>query len=251
MKFIKKFSQISIDDINLVGGKNASLGQMINQLSDTMINIPNGFATTAASYWYFIKSNNLESNLKKLVSEIKNHQDIKTLTTISNKIRKLIEQASIPEDLKQEISLAYQELSQQYKTDTCSVALRSSATAEDLPNASFAGQQDSFLNIEGIENILSTYKKCISSLFTPRAIAYRIEQGFDHFDVALSVGIQKMVDAKAAGVAFTLDTETGFKNVVMINSAWGLGETVVKGEVNPDSYYIFKPTFLYEHNLIK
>ncbi len=250
MKFIKKFSEISINDVSIVGGKNASIGQMIQELGSNNIAIPQGFATTADSYWHFMQSNKLINPIQDELNCIKNIQDVKTLTQVSKSIRKVIEASPIPNDLEQEIKDAYSSLSQEYDTKDLAVAVRSSATAEDLPTASFAGQQETFLNVTGPEQLLESYKKCISSLFTARAIAYRIEQGFEHDKVALSVGIQKMINAKSAGVSFTLDTETGFDKVVMINSAWGLGETVVKGIVNPDTFYVYKPTLAQDCNAV-
>ncbi|OGB97891.1 hypothetical protein A3F06_04485 [candidate division TM6 bacterium RIFCSPHIGHO2_12_FULL_36_22] len=250
MKFIKKFSEISINDIGIVGGKNASIGQMIQKLTDANIKIPLGFATTANSYWYFMESNKLIDPIDNELGHIKNIQNIVTLTQISKNIRKMIEASPIPKDLVQEIKDAYSSLSQEYNTSNLAVAVRSSATAEDLPTASFAGQQESFLNIIGPDQLLESYKKCVSSLFTARAIAYRIEHGFENDKIALSVGIQKMVEAKIAGVSFTLDPETGFNKVVTINSSWGLGETVVQGIVNPDTYYVYKPTLAQHCNAI-
>jgi len=239
MKYIKKFSELTINDIHLVGGKNASLGQMIHDLKKKQIKIPDGFATTSRAYWYFLDSNHLRSPIKKLMETIKNTNDISTEKKISTKIRKLIESHTIPLDLEQEIIAAYKKLC---STNGCPVAVRSSATAEDLPTASFAGQQETFLNIRGEKEVLAAWKKCISSLFTPRAIVYRISKGFDYSTIALSVGIQKMIEAKTAGVSFTLDTESGFKDVIFITAAYGLGENIVQGIINPDEFYVHKQT---------
>lgn len=236
MKYIKSFKEISINDLPLVGGKNASLGEMINALSNK-IEIPNGFAVTVDGYWHYLKENNL---IEQISSELKivNLQNLESLQNTSKKIRKIIESATIPSDLEKEIIDSYKILC----PENCSVAVRSSATAEDLPNASFAGQQETFLNITTEKDLLICYKKCISSLFTARAITYRKEHSFDDLKVGLSVGIQKMIPAESAGVSFTLDTDTGFKGVVLINSSWGLGESVVKGSVTPDSFYVHKET---------
>lgn len=256
MKFIKQFADITNKDIAQVGGKNASLGEMISQLSNKDIPIPNGFAVTSQAYWHFIEQNKILDELKSLISNL-DYKNLTQLQETSAKIRSLIEAQEIPEDLRKEIIDAYQVLSKLYKEENISVAVRSSATAEDLPTASFAGQQESFLNVQGASELLESYKKCISSLFTPRAIVYRIENNFDHFKVALSVGVQKMIRSDlacaqaspeampgCAGVAFTLDPETGFKDVVFINSSWGLGESVVSGRVDPDGFYVHKPTLL-------
>lgn len=244
MKFIKNFNELSMNDVPLVGGKNAALGEMIVQLSKENIEIPSGFAVTADAYWHFLDENKIKEKIKNKLEEITDMQNVNLLKKKSREIRDLIENGSIPENLKNEIIEAYKQLSKEYKQENCDVAVRSSATAEDLPTASFAGQQESFLNIKGEEQLLKKYKVCLSSLFTPRAIIYRIEHGFEHMKVALSVGVQKMIrsDKASAGVAFTLDTETGFRNVIFIESAWGLGEAVVQGIVNPDEFYIHKPT---------
>lgn len=239
MNFIKDFNQIRITDVDSVGGKNASTGQMISQLSPKGILIPDGFAITVQAYWYFIKENNIADELKKLIIQV-DYKNLNTLNEVSKKIRNLIESQKIPNYLENQIIQAYKKLG------NCACAVRSSATAEDLPNASFAGQQESFLNVVGQQEILEAYKKCLSSLFTQRAIVYRAENNFDHFKVGLSVGIQKMVrsDLASSGVMFTLDPETGFKDVVFINSSYGLGESIVQGTVNPDSFYVHKPTLL-------
>ncbi len=244
MKYIKKFEQLRLDDVPIVGGKNASLGEMIGQLGPKGITIPTGFAITAQAYWYYLEHNNLVDQLKKSMSQFKDPQDLPMLQKVGSQIRSLIESGTMPDDLAQEIVAAYKELSTHYGQEDCDVAVRSSATAEDLPTASFAGQQETYLNVRGNEQLLESCKKCMASLFTNRAIVYRIEQGFDHFKVALSVGVQKMIrsDLASSGVAFSLDTESGFKDVVMIEASYGLGEAIVKGLITPDEFLVHKPT---------
>lgn len=245
MKFIKNFRDVRLKDIPLVGGKNASLGQMIAELGKVKeIRVPEGFAVVAQAYWHYLEYNNLLDTMKKSMAQLTDINDLSKLKMVGKEVRALIEQGAMPNDLAEEISQAYLSLSKEYDCDFVDVAIRSSATAEDLPTASFAGQQETFLNILGVENVLECCKRSMASLFTDRAIAYRVEQGFDHFDVALSVGIQKMVraDLASSGVAFSLDTESGFKDVIVINSAYGLGETIVKGIVNPDEFMVYKPT---------
>lgn len=241
MKYIKKFEQLSMNDVALVGGKNASLGQMIVGLKGKGIDIPTGFAVTTDGYWHYLTSNNIVHTIETLMASVDTH-DMHMLQKTSSEIRSLIEGGVMPADLQQEIMQAYQELSQLYGQTACDVAVRSSATAEDMPNDSFAGQQDSFLNVHESE-LLVSYKKCISSLFTSRSIAYRAEKGLSDVKVALSVGVQKMIrsDLACSGVAFSLDTETGFKEVVMINGSWGLGESIVQGLVIPDEFIVHKP----------
>ena len=243
MQYIKRFNELTIDDVALVGGKNASLGQMISQLAAQEIRVPDGFAVTAEAFWYFIEHNKLRDQLKKTMAQLTDPSDLKMLRKVGSHMRSLLEQGEMPEDLAQEIITAYKELSKKYKQENVDVAVRSSATAEDLPEASFAGQHDTFLNVHGDDELLAACKKSMASLFTDRAIIYRQEKGFDHFKVALSVGVQKMVraDLGSAGVMFTLDTETGFRDIVMIDSAFGLGEAVVKGLVNPDEFRVYKP----------
>ncbi len=241
-KFILWFGEISIKDVALVGGKNASLGEMFNQLSSKKIKIPDGFATTSQAFWYFLEKNNLLAKLKKLFEGFK-IKDIKNLQKIGKKARSLILQSDFPVDLKQEIITYYRDLGKAYGEDP-DVAVRSSATAEDLPQASFAGLHESFLNIKGEKQLLTAVKKCLASLFHDRAIVYREEKGFDHFKIALSVGVQKMVrsDLASSGVIFTSDTETGFRDIILINSSWGLGEMIVKGRVVPDEFLVFQKT---------
>lgn len=242
--YITFLKDVTLDDIARVGGKNASLGQMISALSSEKISVPHGFAITVEGYFHYINHNNLIPQINKLINRVTDTNDLKNLKKVSAEIRDLIEQGEMPNDLENEIQFAYQELSQQYNEIECDVAIRSSATAEDLPDASFAGQQDTFLHVQGIENVCLYYKKCIASLFTDRAIAYRKEQGFDQLQIALSVGIQKMIrsDIACSGVAFSLDTETGFPDVVVINGSYGLGEAIVQGSVTPDEYIVHKPT---------
>lgn len=243
MQYVKPFQELTIDDIPLVGGKNASLGQMIQALTAKGLRIPDGFAITAQGYWHFIKHNNLQEKLKTISQELQDISDIKLLQRVGHDMRALIEAGSMPDDMRQEILNAYHQLSKEYGVSDADVAVRSSATAEDLPDASFAGQQDTYLNVHGEEELIHNVIKCFASLFTDRAIVYRLEKGFDHFQVGLSVGVQKMIrsDLACSGVMFTLDTETGFKDMVMINGAYGLGESVVQGIVNPDEYRVFKP----------
>ncbi|MEX0671971.1 MAG: phosphoenolpyruvate synthase [Candidatus Babeliales bacterium] len=244
MSYIKRFQDIRHDDIAIVGGKNASLGEMIAALHDNGIRIPDGFAVTAQAYRYFLKHNSLEEPVAKALNRLVNYKDLAVLKSVGKEIRLLIEAGNYPADLAEQIVTAYQELSRKYQQENVDVAVRSSATAEDLPTASFAGQQETFLNVSGREDLLASVKKGMASLFTDRALVYRIEQGFDHAKVAISIGVQKMVrsDSASSGVAFTLDTESGFGDVVFINASYGLGEYIVKGVIDPDEYYVHKPT---------
>ncbi|MGE0010223.1 MAG: pyruvate, water dikinase [Candidatus Babeliales bacterium] len=244
MHYVKPFQELGIDDVPLVGGKNASLGQMIQGLTKEGLRIPDGFAITAQGYWHFIKHNNLIEKLKKVAQQLQDPSDLTMLQKVGHEMRALVESGTLPEDLRTEIVSAYQALSQEYGTQNCDVAVRSSATAEDLPEASFAGQQETYLNVHGQDDLLKSVIKCFASLFTDRAIVYRMEKGFDQFEVGLSVGVQKMIrsDLACSGVMFTLDTETGFKDMIMINGAYGLGEAIVQGIVNPDEYRVYKPT---------
>jgi pyruvate, water dikinase len=240
--FILWFDEVGIADIPLVGGKNASLGEMIQQLTPKGVNVPTGFATTAYAYRYFIKSALLDAQLRELFSDL-DVDDVKNLRERGRKARSLLMHTPFPVELRDAIAQAYQTLCKQYNADT-DVAVRSSATAEDLPDASFAGQQESYLNITTTEGVLAACHKCFASLFTDRAISYRHTKGFDHFSIALAVGVQKMVrsDLATSGVMFSIETETGFKDAALITAAYGLGENVVQGAVNPDEYYVFKPT---------
>ena len=242
-KLILWFEEIGIEDVKLVGGKNASLGEMYRNLTEKGINVPNGFAITATAYRYFLKENGLMEKIKEVLKDL-DTKNVDNLRERGQKVRDLILHAEFPEQLKREIIEAYKKLSSMYGVEYLDVAVRSSATAEDLPDASFAGQQETYLNIRGEHAILEYSKKCFASLFTDRAISYREDKGFDHFSIALSIGVQKMVrsDKAASGVMFTLDTETGFRDVVLINASYGLGENIVQGAVNPDQYYVFKPT---------
>lgn len=244
MKYIKRFQEIGMQDVGLVGGKNASLGEMITGLQSVGITVPNGFAVTAQAYWHYINENQLGTLLQAALAPVMSTVDVKKVQEAGARARAIILQGKVPTDLAAEINSAYQELSALYNGHNVDVAVRSSATAEDLPTASFAGQQETFLNVTGADQLIESYKKCLASLFTDRAIVYRIEQGFDHFKVALSVGVQKMIrsDLSCSGVAFSLDTETGFKDVVMIDASWGLGESIVQGLVIPDQYIVHKPT---------
>lgn len=236
------FKELGIKDVPLVGGKNASLGEMYQKLTSKKVKIPNGFAITAFAYHYFTEKAGIKDNIKKILKGVNAH-DIVDLQTRGRQVRQAILAADFPQDLSDAIIEAYRKMEKMYGklTDT---AVRSSATAEDLPDASFAGQQETFLNIRGDASLLEACKKCFASLFTDRAIAYREEKGYDHFSIGLSIAVQKMVrsDIGASGVMFSIDTETGFKDAVLINAAYGLGETVVQGAVNPDEFYIFKPT---------
>lgn len=242
-KFILWFDQVGIADVTLVGGKNASLGEMYTTLVPKGIRIPNGFAVTAYAYKYFIEKAGLLSFIEETLKDL-NTKDVKNLQKIGKAIREKIVKADLPTELKEEIKTAYKNLSLAYKMDEADTAVRSSATAEDLPGASFAGEHETYLNVVGHENVIQATKEAMASLWNDRAISYRVDKGFNHFDVALSVGVQKMVrsDKGSSGVMFTLDTESGFKGVVEIDASWGLGEMVVQGKVTPDSYLVFKPT---------
>jgi len=242
-KFIKFFHEITIKDVPRVGGKNASLGEMYQKLSVKGIHVPNGFATTAAAYDIFLTQSGLKKQLKEILAGLDTRR-VKDLARRGARARQLIVKAQFPKSLAKEITKAYRKLSEQYGLSNLHVAIRSSATAEDLPDASFAGQQETFLNVSGAEDVLHATQRCIASLFTDRAISYRVDKGFDHFKIALSVGVQKMVrsDLAASGVMFSLDTESGFTGTVLINSIYGLGENIVQGKVTPDEFLVFKPT---------
>jgi len=240
-RLIRRYRDLTAQDVPLVGGKNASLGEMIQALEGSGVRVPDGFATTAHAYRSFLAENGLELPLQQLLR--RKEGGAITLAQAGAAIRKMILEAPLPPALEEAILDGYRELSREYGEEATDVAVRSSATAEDLPEASFAGQQESYLNVVGEEGLLEACRRCYASLFTDRAIAYREERGFRHMDVALSVGIQKMVrsDRGSAGVMFTLDPDTGFPRVVVINSAWGLGEAVVQGTVGPDQFLVFKP----------
>ncbi|MBI5066059.1 phosphoenolpyruvate synthase [Candidatus Woesearchaeota archaeon] len=242
-KFVLWFKEVGIADISLVGGKNASLGEMFQNLSKRGVRVPNGFAITSTAYKHFIKKAKLDDDIKRVLKGL-NRKNVKDLARRGREIRNIIIHAEFPEDLRKEILENYKTLCKKYKEKEVDVAVRSSATAEDLPDASFAGQQETYLNVRGEHEILDTCKKCFASLFTDRAIVYREEKGFSHFKVYLSIGVQKMVrsDLSSSGVMFSIDTESGFRNAVLINGSYGLGENVVQGQVTPDEYYVFKPT---------
>jgi len=239
--YIKWFEDLSNEDVPSVGGKNASLGEMIRELKQEGIRVPDGFATTAQAYREFIRDSELEEKIREQIDGYK--QGRIKLAKAGKGIRRSILDAEFSGELNETIGEAYGELSGRYDAEEVDVAVRSSATAEDLPDASFAGQQETYLNISGEKELLQACKRCFASLFTDRAISYREEQGFDHLKIALSVGVQKMVraDLAGSGVMFSLDTETGFPKAVVINAAWGLGENVVQGAVTPDEYVVFKP----------
>lgn len=242
-RYIRWFKDIGIGDVPVVGGKNASLGEMYRELSGEGIKVPNGFTVTAEGYWHMITATGIRDQMEKALDGV-DKNDVADLASRGRKVRGLIHKAGIPDDLWAEIADSYDLLCEQYGEDT-DVAVRSSATAEDLPTASFAGQQETFLNVSGHAALREACVGCFASLFTDRAIAYRIDQGFGQMDIGLSIGIMKMVrsDLASSGVIFTLDTETGFRDVVFITAAYGLGENIVQGAVNPDEYYVFKPTF--------
>lgn len=241
-RFIRWFGEIGMADVPLVGGKNASLGEMYRELTPHGIAIPNGFAVTADAYRYVLQVGGLAETIRRILVRL-DTRNLADLAARGRQVREAILATPLPEDLQHDITQAYARLCAEYGAET-DVAVRSSATAEDLPGASFAGQQESFLNIRGARALLEACHHCFASLFTDRAISYRVDKGFDHFAVALSIGVQRMVraDLGAAGVLFTLDTESGFPQVVLINSAYGLGESVVKGRVDPDEFLVFKPT---------
>lgn len=242
-RFIVDLHEVTLEKLSLVGGKNASLGEMLRNLSQLGINIPHGFAITVDAYWEFLKCNHLEGAIREIIGAI----DIQNLISLRKggmQVRQQIRNGKFPEAMESEILSGYRTLSMRYNQDATDVAVRSSATAEDLPDTSFAGQQETYLNVRGPEGILDAVRNCFASLFTDRAISYREHFKFDHFDVALSVCIQKMVrsDLACSGVAFSLDTESGFKDAVIINGSYGLGEMIVQGSVSPDEFIVFKPT---------
>ena len=239
--YIRSLTSLNLKDLPLVGGKNASLGEMMQALEKEGIQIPRGFAITVDAYRDYLKANNLTEKIKFYLTELEKGNI--SLEQAGKLIRGLFYQSPLPEAIQTEITNAYAELCRFYNTDRVDVAVRRSANAEDLPDASFAGQQESYLNVSGIAEVLEACRKCYASLFTDRAISYRNTQGFDHLEVSLSIGIQKMVrsDLASAGVMFSIDPETGFNNIILITGAWGLGENVVQGTVNPDEFRVFKP----------
>ncbi len=242
-KFILWFEEISKGDVPIVGGKNASLGEMYQNLSERGVKVPPGFAITAEAYRHLLKIGKIENKIKEVLADL-DIRNMENLQKRGEKVRKLIEGAALPADLEKEIVEAYEELGERLGVKNPDVAVRSSATAEDLPDASFAGQQETYLNVEGKEELLKRVKMAFASLFTNRAISYREDKGLSHFDVYLSIAVQKMArsDLASSGVIFTLDTESGFRDVVYITGSWGLGEYIVQGTVNPDQFYVFKPT---------
>lgn len=242
LRYIRKFNSITMKDLPLVGGKNASLGEMIRSLGDKGVRIPDGFAVTADAYSRLLDKNGMGEGLARVLDGV-DKENVADLSIRAQSARALLRNNGLPADVVEELKLAYKALETEYGTNV-DVAVRSSATAEDLPDASFAGQQESFLNVTGIENLLEACLNCFASLFTDRAVAYRIDKGFDHLSVRLSIGVQKMVrsDLASSGVMFTLDPESGFRDVVLVTSSWGLGENIVAGKVDPDEFLVFKPT---------
>jgi pyruvate,water dikinase len=240
--FIKWFENLKMEDVPLVGGKNASLGEMIQNLGEKGVNVPSGFAVTAYAYKYMIEKAGIDVKIRETLSDLDTH-DVHNLAERGQKIRDFVKNTPIPPELEKDIRKCYAEMGNRYGKNV-DVAVRSSATAEDLPDASFAGQQETYLNVRGEEELLEKVRDCFASLFTNRAISYRVDKGFDHFSVFISVGVQKMVrsDLASSGVVFSIDTESGFKDAVYITGAYGLGENVVQGIVNPDQFYVFKPT---------
>jgi pyruvate,water dikinase len=238
--YIRWFRELRMTDVDSVGGKNASLGEMISQLDGAGVRVPDGFATTALAFRDFLREGGLDQKINQTLSEL-DTEDVNALARVGAQVRQWVLDAPLPQRLKQELAAAYAKIEQSAGGEM-SVAVRSSATAEDLPDASFAGQQETFLNIRGLEAVEHAVKHVFASLYNDRAISYRVHQGFEHAEVALSAGIQRMVrsDCGAAGVLFTMDTESGFDQVVFITASWGLGESVVQGAVNPDEYYVSK-----------
>ncbi len=241
-KLILWFDEIGIEDVPLVGGKNASLGEMYQKLTSKGVAVPHGFAITAYAYRHLLKTAGIAQAIEDALAGLDTH-DMRNLQARGEKARDIIRTAKFPDDLRQAIAKAYAKMEEEYGPNV-DVAVRSSATAEDLPDASFAGQQETYLNIHGMDAVIENCRKCFASLFTNRAISYRHDKGFGQFDVYLSITIQKMVrsDSASSGVMFSIDTESGFSNAVFLTGAWGLGENVVQGAVNPDEFYIFKPT---------
>lgn len=243
MRYTRRLDSLGLNDIALVGGKNASLGEMICSLKSLGVKVPEGFAVTAEGYRAFVAYNDFEPQIRALFEGV-DITDAMELKRCGEAVRTLMLSGVMPDELKGEIALGYAAMEAEYSSASVDVAVRSSATAEDLPDASFAGQQESYLNIRGEGMLIESVKRCFASLFTDRAISYRHSRGYDHFSIALSVGVQKMVrsDLASSGVMFTIDTETGSENLILINSIWGLGENIVGGRVNPDEFYVFKPT---------
>ena len=249
-KYVRFFEEFGINDVPLVGGKNASLGEMFQKLSDQGVRVPHGFAITAEAYRYMLDRAGAWDALHAELDDL-DPADVTALARKGKRAREIVYGAGLPDDLAAEISAAYRMLQEEYGEEV-SLAVRSSATAEDLPTASFAGQQDTYLNVKGPESLLDACRRCFASLFTDRAIHYRIDQGFDHFKVSLSIGVMKMVrsDLASSGVMFSIDTESGFNDVVFVTGAYGLGENVVQGAVDPDEFYVHKPTYLAGHRAV-
>jgi pyruvate, water dikinase len=249
-KYVRFFEEFGIEDVPSVGGKNASLGEMYRKLSDEGVLVPNGFAITADAYWRMLEAAGASQPLRAALDGL-DPSDVADLARRGKQAREIVYGAGLPDDVAAEVLAGYRRLQSEYGQDV-SLAVRSSATAEDLPTASFAGQQDTFLNIRGEQTLLDACQRCFASLFTDRAIHYRIDQGFDHFKVALSIGVMKMVrsDLASSGVMFSLDTESGFRDVVLVTGAYGLGENVVQGAVDPDEFYVHKPTFAAGHRAV-
>jgi pyruvate,water dikinase len=248
--FIKWFADITIADVPIVGGKNASLGEMVRELAGKGVRVPYGFAVTADAFHYFIREAHLDAFIRATLADLDTH-DMANLSQRGHAVRQAIRSATLPKDLQEQIAESYRQL-QGDSALPLDVAVRSSATAEDLPDASFAGQQETYLNVQGVAALLETCTRCFASLFTDRAISYRVDKGFDHFKVGLSIGVQRMVrsDLACAGVMFTIDTESGFRDAVLISAAYGLGENVVQGSVTPDEYTVFKTTLKTGHRPI-
>lgn len=242
-QYIRWFKDITISDIPVVGGKNASLGEMYQQLAAEGVRVPNGFAITAEAYFDMLKQTGAMDKLRAILEPL-DADDVDELAKAGAKARDIVYHAQLPQQLKAEILTAYHQLIEEYG-DKLSVAVRSSATAEDLPDASFAGQQETYLNVKGDEELLEDCRRCFASLFTDRAIHYRADRHFDHFQVGLSICVMKMVrsDIASSGVMFSLDTESGYRDAVFITAAYGLGENVVQGSLEPDEFYVHKPTF--------
>lgn len=250
MRYIRFFNEIKLTDVPLVGGKNASLGELYQELVPQGVKVPNGFAITADAYWALLEKGGIMKPLQESLEGL-DRNNIADLERRGKIARDLILGVTIPPEMWSEIEEAYALLAKEYG-ESPDVAVRSSATAEDLPTASFAGQQDTYLNIRGLQQLKEACLKCFASLYTDRAISYRVDHGFDHFSIALSICVMKMVrsDKGSSGVLFTLDTESGFRDVVFITGAYGLGENVVQGNVDPDEFYVYKKTFKEGHRAI-
>ena len=248
--YVRFFNEFGNEDVALVGGKNASLGEMYQKLSGQGVLVPNGFATTSDAYRYVLAESGAVAALHEALDGLV-PSDVNDLARRAKRAREIVYGSPIPKDLADEILAGYRRLQDEYG-DAVSLAVRSSATAEDLPTASFAGQQETFLNVHGEESLLDACRRCFASLFTDRSIHYRVDQGFDHFDVALSIGVMKMVrsDLASSGVMFSLDTESGFRDVVFITGAYGLGENVVQGAVDPDEFYVHKASLASGHRTV-